>query len=115
MTPESKTHTMDRKKLSVGYETSGYGKRTNKTATVYLINGKAYAKDKRGSELHYQTDLPGYVMVNLFKYPGSDPYFISEGLISRHEEYTYSEPVKCGWRNWGAKTKQSTPRALSAG
>jgi len=54
-------------KIGQGYFQSGYGKSLNKQANVYLINGKLYAKDKKGCELNYsplKDDLEGYVRVN---------------------------------------------------
>ena len=55
--------TYARKKIGEGYWQCGYGKGYKK-ANVYMINGFAYAKDKRNSEVAFERDLDGYVMVN---------------------------------------------------
>lgn len=78
---------MKRTKLGNGYWQDGYGKGFKKSPVIWLINGKAYAKD--GQRFPYETDLSGYVMVNYNKptnpeYEGS---FYEVGLISQHKQH----------------------------
>lgn len=76
-----------REKIGVGYWQSGYGKGFHKTAIIYLINGKAYAKDKRGAEVTYETDLTGYVMVNKAKSLDGGITFSQIGRIEQHKKF----------------------------
>ena len=75
---------MKKVKIGKGYLQTGYGRGFKKNSIIWLINGKAYAKDSKNSP--YQTDIKGYVMVNFiqgnFQYP-----FCQVGLISEHIFY----------------------------
>jgi len=73
-----------KQKIGVGYWANGYGIGFQKTAVVYLINGKAYTRDTKGRA--FETDLPGYKMLNFNT--GSLGGFYEVGLISKHEPYT---------------------------
>lgn len=73
---------MKRIKIGQGYYQAGYGKGFKKAAAVYLIEGKAYARDTKG--LAFQTDLSGYVMLNF-----SGNYYYEVGLISKHEQHKH--------------------------
>jgi hypothetical protein len=79
---------MERKKIGKGYTRDSYGRRTMPNVIIWLINGKAYAKD--ASYTPYQTDLPGYVMVNHIKTYNT---FHSVGLISEHNEFNPDKPL----------------------
>lgn len=60
-------------KIGKGYFAKGYGRGKRTAATVYLIDGKAYARDKaRYNRVH--CDKEGYVNVNMQKLPLSDDY-----------------------------------------
>lgn len=76
-----------REKIGVGYWQSGYGKGFHKTAIIYLINGKAYAKNKRGAAHSYETDLPGYVMVNKANGYTNGITFDQVGRIEQHKAF----------------------------
>jgi hypothetical protein len=76
--------TIQSPKIGTGYYQSGYGRGFKKNPIVRLINGKAYVKDATQSP--FQTDLEGYVMVNVFK-TGDQPFFAAVSLISEHQEY----------------------------
>ena len=81
---------MKRIKIGQGYFQSGYGKGFKKTPTVWLINGKAYAKDKAGADCSSTPltgELEGYVTVNFI---GSTFHQVSDlGYDGfRHNEYT---------------------------
>lgn len=69
---------MKKTKIGKGYYQSGYGRGFKKLPTVWEINGKAYVKDATQSP--YQTDLPGYVMVNKI-----ENTFAAIGIISDHQ------------------------------
>ena len=80
---------MERKKIGQGYHQAGYGRGFKKNPIVWLINGKAYAKDANG--LPNETDLEGYVMVNAIKsLVTGDIIFFEQGLISKHTPYQYT-------------------------
>lgn len=72
---------MKKTKIGQGYWQSGYGRGFKKTPIVWLINGKAYAKDSKTTP--FQTDLEGYIMLNVNTY-GS---FGQVGLISEHKPF----------------------------
>lgn len=72
---------IERIKIGRGYYQNGYGKGFKKAPIVYLINGKAYAKDK--NHPGFQTDLDGYAMVNQHSY-FEEARFWQVGLISEH-------------------------------
>lgn len=58
---------MKRTKIGQGYFQSGYGRGFKKAPIIWLINGKAYAKDTEGSTTDYTPltgELEGYVRVN---------------------------------------------------
>lgn len=58
---------MERVKVGNGYWQSGYGKGLKKKPTVYLINGRLYAKDKASWHVDYNQlygELEGYVRIN---------------------------------------------------
>ena len=59
-------------KIGQGYYQSGYGKGFKKNPIIRLINGKAYAKDSKA--LPFQTDMEGYVMLNV-SYANGTPFF----------------------------------------
>ena len=66
-------------KIGKGYWQSGYGRGFKKSPIVWNINGKAYVKDSNSEP--YQTDLPGFIMVN----KSTEGYF-AVGLISEHKQ-----------------------------
>ena len=57
---------MKRVKVGKGFWQSGYGRKSNNQALIYLINNKYYAKSKRNADTAYDGDLldKGYVCVN---------------------------------------------------
>lgn len=75
---------MEKKKIGKGYWQSGYGRGFKKTPSVWLINGKAYAKDAQATP--FQTDLEGYVMLNAINF-GTGISFAEVGIISEHEPH----------------------------
>lgn len=74
---------MKRVKIGQGYLQSAYGRGVKKTPIIWLINGKAYAKDSRATP--FQTDLDGYVMVN---YANGFNSFSQVDSISDHLVFT---------------------------
>lgn len=75
-----------REKIGQGYWQNGYGKGFSKKPIIWLINGKAYAKDSRNSQYH--VSIPGYIMVNAMKMDGKI-IFAENGIISEHEDYKF--------------------------
>jgi hypothetical protein len=75
---------MEKKKIGKGYWQAGYGRGFKKTPAVWLINGKAYAKDAQATP--FQTDLEGYVMLNAINY-GTGISFAEVGRISEHQPH----------------------------
>ena len=71
-------------KIGQGYYQSGYGRGFKKNPIVRLINGKAYVKDSK--TIPFQTDIEGYVMVNVSTSNG-EPFFYEVGLINQHNLY----------------------------
>lgn len=72
-----------------GYWQSGYGRGFKKGAAVYEINGKLYAKDKKGSEEIWPSKRDsiveqGYVPVNLEPVYGK---CYEADLVSGHIKY----------------------------
>lgn len=57
---------MERKKIGTQYLRSGYGVQKFTKACIYLINGKAYARDagNKGGYKPLEGELKGYVRVN---------------------------------------------------
>lgn len=58
---------MQKVKIATGYYRSGYGRTSIRMATIYLINGKAYARDIATSRTEFYPltgDLEGYIRVN---------------------------------------------------
>jgi hypothetical protein len=76
---------MKKTKIGQGYWQSGYGRGFKKTPIVWLINGKAYAKDAKATP--FQTDLEGYVMLNAINMFGTSISFYEIGLISKHQPF----------------------------
>lgn len=80
---------MERIKIGKGYFQSGYGRGFKKGPTIWLIDGKAYAKDSKGASSMYtplEGELKGYVTVNFvagYFHQVSDLGF--DGF--RHNEY----------------------------
>lgn len=56
---------MKKTKIGQGYWQSGYGKGFKKAPIIYLINGKAYARDKYNYDCSFQkSEFINMVMVN---------------------------------------------------
>ena len=68
-------------KIGRGYYQSGYGRGYKHNVIVWLIEGKAYVKDSNAYP--FETDLPGYVMVNQMKVNDGNKFY-SVGLIIEH-------------------------------
>lgn len=74
--------TTKRQKIGKGYYQKSYGRGFKKNPIIWLINGKAYAKESNASP--FQTDLEGYVMLNF-----DDTYncFYQIYLICDHKQF----------------------------
>jgi len=75
-------------KIGKGYFQSGYGRGFKKSPIIYLINGKAYAKDKGGADSELtplKDELCGYVAVNIETIYGN--FHQVSALSSEHKEY----------------------------
>ena len=70
-----------KEKIGRGYFRSGYGRGFKQSPVVWAINGKAYVKD--ANSYPFQTDLPGYTMVNESEYRGEKRYHQVD-LIREH-------------------------------
>ena len=83
-----------REKIAVGYFQKGYGKGKNTRAIVYLIDGKLYAKDKKGWESMYTPlsgKFEGYVPVNN---GGDGFYFQCSNIDGLQEHMDYKKNIE---------------------
>jgi len=83
---------MIREKIGKGYLQSGYGRGFNKGSTIWLINGKAYAREIRRwrtSEFPLTGELEGYIRVNKL-FGGS----ISETFVETNSDENHHKILK---------------------
>jgi len=64
---------MKREKIGKGYFQAGYGRGFKSSPVIWLINGKAYAKDSANADGLYPLsgELCGYVRVNIESFYGN--------------------------------------------
>jgi hypothetical protein len=80
---------MNKTKIGKGYFQAGYGRGLKKTATIYLINGKLYAKDLKNWKTDFDQldgDLIGYVRVNSMIIQ-NQMFFNQVSLPNKHRDY----------------------------
>jgi len=76
---------MTKIKIGKGYFQKGYGKGFNKTATIYLIGDKLYARNIKGWRCDFEKlngELEGYVRVNFLL-----DHFFQVSLPTEHKIY----------------------------
>lgn len=98
---------MEKKRIGKGYQQKGYGRGFNKNAVIWLIDGKAYARDLRGWKLSMfalTDELEGYVRVNKFGEGTEFEDFIETNSNENHKlfnveklNFENTRPIDLSW------------------
>lgn len=90
MNPKAKI--MKKEKIGNSYFRRGHSRTARRRATIYLIDGYAYARDKQTAETDMDPltgVLAGYVRVNHADFTGKINFFqVSGNSVNPHKPYT---------------------------